>query len=67
MILDGPASANCDIDLGPYMLSDWYYPTAMPVSEQAIANFQNHAWPPSADNMLINGTNKNAEGGGQYN
>jgi hypothetical protein len=67
MIFDGPASANYDVDLGPYMLSDWYYPTAMQVSEQASLNFQNHAGPPSADNVLINGANRNTNGGGKYN
>lgn len=27
VIIDGPASSNYDIDLGPYPVTDWYYPT----------------------------------------
>lgn len=36
MVFEGPASANYDEDLGPYMLSDWYYQTAWQI--QAIAS-----------------------------
>jgi hypothetical protein len=32
-----------------------------------LSNLQRQVAPPSADNVLINGTNKNANGGGQYN
>jgi len=27
IVIDGPASSNYDIDLGPYPVTDWYYPT----------------------------------------
>ena len=67
MIFDGPASANYDIDLGPYVLSDWYYPTAFQVNSLAAQALQRQQPAPPADNILINGTNKNANGGGQYN
>lgn len=67
MIFDGPASSNYDIDLGPYVLTDWYYPTAYQINSLAIINLQSQGPPPAADTVLINGTNKNANGGGQYN
>ena len=67
MIFDGPASANYDIDLGTYLLNDWYYQTAFEVNAVASENLQNLNAPPAANNVLINGTNKNANGGGKYN
>ena len=67
MIFDGPATSNYDIDLGPYALSDWYYPTAFQINSLASQAVQLGGPPPNADNILINGTNKNANGGGSYN
>lgn len=67
MVFDGPASANYDIDLGPYMLNDWYYQTAFQIDAITLQNLQNRGPPPSGDNILINGTNQNAKGGGSYN
>ena len=67
MVFDGPASANYDIDLGPYVLNEWYYQTAYQINAITSQNLQNQAPPPDADNILINGTNKNANGGGSYN
>lgn len=67
IVFDGPASANYDIDLGPYMLNDWYYQTAFQIDAITLQNLQNQGPPPSGDNILINGTNKNAKGGGSYN
>ncbi|TEA13776.1 Laccase [Colletotrichum sidae] len=62
--INGPASADYDIDLGPYTVSDWYYDTADRLERQAelVANGP----PPDSDNVLFNGTNVNAQGGGQY-
>ncbi|KAK3669926.1 laccase, multicopper oxidase, benzenediol:oxygen oxidorectuctase [Recurvomyces mirabilis] len=67
IVLDGPASANYDEDLGPYVLNDWYYQTAYQINSIASVNLAAGGPPPNADNILINGTNKNANGGGQYN
>lgn len=66
-MFDGPASANYDVDLGPYTLTDWYYPTAFQINAITSQNLQLNNGPPSADNILINGTNKNAKGTGRYN
>lgn len=67
MIFNGPASANYDIDLGVYPVTDWYYPTVYQSQYFAVANAQLQKPPPDADNILINGTNQNAAGGGKYN
>ena len=67
IVFDGPASANYDEDLGPYMFTDWYYQTAFQIGSISSQNLQRNNGPPSADNLLINGTNKNAKGGGKYN
>jgi len=66
IIFDGPATANYDVDLGVYTLSDWYYITAFQMDVLTLNNLQVGGPPPNADNILINGTNKNANGGGQY-
>lgn len=66
LIINGPASANYDIDLGTYMVNDWYYKTAAQVNAITAVNLQNGAGPPPGDNILINGTNKNAAGTGAY-
>ncbi|KAL0942282.1 multicopper oxidase [Colletotrichum truncatum] len=62
--INGPASANYDIDLGPYSISDWYYDTADRLERRAelVANGP----PPDSDNILFNGKNVNVQGGGQY-
>lgn len=67
IIFDGPASANYDIDLGTYTVNEWYYQTAWQINSIASQNLQQQGPPPDADNLLINGTNKNADGGGSYN
>ncbi|CAK4030515.1 hypothetical protein B0A54_07922 [Lecanosticta acicola] len=66
IIFDGPASGNYDEDLGVYTLSEWYYQTAFQINALTNVNLQNKAPPPNADNMLINGTNKDADGNGNY-
>jgi FtsP/CotA-like multicopper oxidase with cupredoxin domain len=64
--INGPATSNYDLDLGTYTVNDWYYQTADQISAIAEANLQQAAPPPPADTVLINGTNKNAAGGGSY-
>jgi len=62
IIINGPASANYDYDLGALPVSDLYYASAY--TESIFA--QSAA--PTANNGLINGTNKNAAGTtGAYN
>jgi FtsP/CotA-like multicopper oxidase with cupredoxin domain len=50
--IDGPASANYDIDLGVFPIGDHYY-------QSADAIVAAHGVPPSSDNILFNGTNIN--------
>ncbi|GAB7364083.1 hypothetical protein MBLNU230_g4635t1 [Neophaeotheca triangularis] len=67
MIFDGPATAPYDEDLGPYVVNDWYYTTAFQMDVLALNNLQAQSPPPGGDNILINGTNKNPDGGGEHN
>ncbi|GKT49106.1 laccase [Colletotrichum spaethianum] len=63
--INGPASADYDIDLGPYVISDWYYDTADHLERQA--ELVSNGPPPASDNILFNGKNINPLGaGGQY-
>ena len=62
IVINGPATANYDIDVGPLPITDWYYPTVN--LHAAMAEHQN-ALPPEADNALINGTMVSSSGG-QY-
>ncbi|RMD40677.1 hypothetical protein DV735_g4428, partial [Chaetothyriales sp. CBS 134920] len=58
LIIDGPASANYDVDLGAYPITDWYYTPAFelgPLIQHGV--YPNG--PPPGDNILINGTNVN--------
>ncbi|KAF2005811.1 multicopper oxidase [Amniculicola lignicola CBS 123094] len=64
--INGPATANYDTDLGTYTLTDWYYITAFQAGARAF-NGGLGGPPPTGDNILVNGTNKNANGGGAYN
>lgn len=65
IVVNGPASADYDIDLGPYVVTDWYHETADQLHLQAE---QATGPPPPSDNIIINGTNINPKGsGGQYN
>jgi FtsP/CotA-like multicopper oxidase with cupredoxin domain len=63
LIIDGPATANYDEDLGTLPLTDWYYQPAFELNEQAQ---HSQTGPPEPDNILVNGTHKNANGGGSY-
>ncbi|KAF2002818.1 multicopper oxidase [Amniculicola lignicola CBS 123094] len=63
MIIDGPATANYDEDLGTLPLTDWTYKTAFELNERAQ---HSTTGPPTADNILVNGKHINAAGGGSY-
>ena len=60
---DGPATANYDEDLGTLPLSEWYYKPGFELNEQAQ---HSQRGPPVPDNILVNGTHVNANGGGSY-
>ena len=64
MVFEGPATANYHTDLGPYLLTDWFHRDIFDVEQEAMANFANSLRPPPSDTILINGTNKNADGVG---
>lgn len=63
IIIDGPATANYDEDLGALPLTDWYYTPVFTLNEVAQ---HSTTGPPSADNILVNGTHVNKNGGGSY-
>lgn len=63
MIIDGPATANYDEDLGVLPITDYYKIPAFTLNEVAQ---HSTIGPPTPDNILVNGTHVNAEGGGQY-
>lgn len=72
IVIHGPASANYDIDLGPLMVSDWYYGAADQILER-VNSLNNSYIPgvpgaaPTSDNVLFNGLNVNVDGtSGQY-
>ncbi|EUC33606.1 multicopper oxidase [Bipolaris zeicola 26-R-13] len=67
VIVNGPATANYDEDLGVMPITDWYYKTAYQAASIAFQNGQAGLGPPVGDNILINGTAKNAAGGGSWN
>lgn len=66
--INGPASANYDIDLGTFPIHDWYYKGAddLFATINDPTNLAAGAPPPS-DNIFFNGTNINPAGpGGAY-
>ncbi|KAL8386875.1 hypothetical protein RB595_010323 [Gaeumannomyces hyphopodioides] len=69
MVVRGPASANYDVDLGAYTIADWYYDGADEIAAR-VANPNTPSVPgmpgspPPSDNLLFNGTNVAAHGGG---
>ncbi|CAA9957234.1 Laccase [Pyrenophora teres f. maculata] len=65
--INGPATADYDVDLGVMPISDWFYTTAFQTAAIAMQNAQKKLQPPFADNILVNGTAKNAQGGGAWN
>ncbi|KAK1907109.1 hypothetical protein P3342_006297 [Pyrenophora teres f. teres] len=59
MIIRGPSTADWDIDLGAMPLTDWFHATTSTANAAAV-----HArGPPTADNVLINGTMISSAGG----
>ncbi|KAI1161367.1 L559a mutant of Melanocarpus Albomyces laccase [Nemania serpens] len=63
--INGPSSANYDIDLGPYPINDFYLASA----EDIVEASQLGASGPTSANVLFNGTNINppgTAGGGAY-
>lgn len=66
IVIDGPAAANYDVDLGPLPVTDWFYKTAFQINYITNVNLQHASPPPPGDNILINGTNKDASGHGKY-
>lgn len=63
VVINGPATADYDIDLGPIAINDWYYLTATQIEHIMLDGTP----PLTADNGLINGKMKHADGvGGSY-
>ncbi|KAK4187560.1 putative laccase precursor [Podospora australis] len=67
LLVHGPASANYDIDLGPYMINDYYHETAdrLHLRAELVANGP----PPDSDNILFRGKGVHHNGisaGGSY-
>jgi FtsP/CotA-like multicopper oxidase with cupredoxin domain len=59
MVINGPTTANYDIDLGVLPFTDWFHTSTFTVNAASL-----HAnGPPTADNVLINGTMTSAAGG----
>jgi FtsP/CotA-like multicopper oxidase with cupredoxin domain len=63
LIIDGPATSNYDEDLGALPLTDWYYTPTFTLNEVAQHSLRG---PPAADNLLVNGTHVDGNGGGSY-
>lgn len=65
IVINGPATANYDVDLGPLPFSDWYHEGATALSIQAQLG---RGPPPQAPNGVINGTMLSPDGTkGAYN
>ncbi|EJD46356.1 extracellular dihydrogeodin oxidase/laccase [Auricularia subglabra TFB-10046 SS5] len=52
IVINGPATAEYDVDLGPITFNDWFHQSAY-----AAAYAAERTGPPIAPNFLINGTN----------
>ena len=63
IVIDGPATSDYDVDLGPLILSDWYTDPVWMLNYRAV-HFAGR--PPPSQNVLINGTHINKNGGGSY-
>ena len=73
IVVNGPATANYDTDLGSMTVNEWYYQTTFQLAYNVHARLQllptgdlPASGPPAADNILVNGTGKDAHGNGQY-
>ncbi|KAF9728360.1 hypothetical protein PMIN02_008335 [Paraphaeosphaeria minitans] len=52
IVIHGPSTKNWDIDIGPLPFTDWFHTPVFTVNAATL-----HAnGPPTADNMLVNGT-----------
>jgi FtsP/CotA-like multicopper oxidase with cupredoxin domain len=61
VIIHGPATGDYDIDLGVLPFTDWFHATIFTVNQATL-----HAkGPPTADNLLVNGS-MTSSFGGQY-
>jgi FtsP/CotA-like multicopper oxidase with cupredoxin domain len=59
MIINGPSTGNYDIDLGALPITDWFHTPIFTVNAAALrAN-----GPPTADNVLVNGSMTSSSGG----
>ncbi|KAF2274576.1 uncharacterized protein EI97DRAFT_102769 [Westerdykella ornata] len=63
LIIDGPATANYDEDLGVMPITDWYNKPAFELNEQAQLS---RTGPPVPNNILVNGMHKSKGGKGEY-
>jgi FtsP/CotA-like multicopper oxidase with cupredoxin domain len=63
IVINGPATANYDNDLGVLFLNDWTRQTADELAFVSKANLL----PPLQDNGLLNGTNLRPDGSGRLN
>ncbi|KAL7627707.1 hypothetical protein AAE478_001901 [Parahypoxylon ruwenzoriense] len=61
IIINGPATANYDEDLGVVILNDWSHSTVDQLWNQAQTS-----GPPTMENVLINGTNVYGDGGSRF-
>lgn len=61
MIIHGPATGDYDIDLGALPFTDWFHASLFTVNA-ATAHAKG---PPTADNLLVNGS-MTSSSGGQY-
>ncbi|KAF1963350.1 laccase-1 [Byssothecium circinans] len=61
MVINGPATANYDVDLDMIVLSDWTWQTA-----DEKWDYAQKVGPPMLDNGLINGKNVWGNGGSRY-
>lgn len=61
IIINGPATANYDEDLGNLFLNDWSHDTA-----EVLAIWAATGGPPTLDNGLINGTNVYDDAGSRF-
>ena len=57
LVINGPASANYDVDLGAFPINDWYYDSA----DRILSRIQvpGGGAPPKSNNTFFNGTNVN--------
>lgn len=57
IVINGPSSANYDVDLGPILVTDYY-----PLSTFGLEHFAETVVPPNATNYLLNGQNSKPDG-----